>query len=166
MYIIDQAKQVSLIREMKQLRRDSKKFEVYYHHPYTNQMWKSFFPQSNGEELGPKLLRHEPVPSGVSERLHICLDEGAPENAIGLGIEWSTRPALWPAIIQELEDNYSEYNRHQLKLFLESLNLNEEQYIGEKMPLRESSLQITAQDINDLIWRARKIRMKRFFVFG
>ncbi|PAU94384.1 hypothetical protein CK503_06170 [Aliifodinibius salipaludis] len=168
MYIIDHDKQVSLINEMKQLRKDSKKYEVYYHHPFTNQMWKSFFPLANEDELGPKLLRHEPVPTNINERLNICLGEDAPENAIGLGIEWSARPEIWPDVIQALENRYSHFDRHQLKLFLDNLHLDEAK---EKMPAevpeddtRESK--ITEDKVGDLIWRSRKIRMKRFFVLG
>ena len=168
MYIIDHDKQLSLIKQMKQLRQDSENFEVYYHHPYTNQMWKSFFPKSNGEKLGPKLLRHEPAPVDVEERLNICLGEKAPENAIGLGIEWSAKPELWPTIIQALEQRYSHYDRSQLKLFLDNLELDESKV---ELPV-ESRNSDTEQDmvssdlVGDLIWRTRKIRMKRFFVLG
>ncbi|WP_440999688.1 hypothetical protein [Fodinibius sp. SL11] len=168
MYITDHDKQVALINEMKQLWKDSKKYEVYYHHPYTNQMWKSFFPRANDDVLGPKLLRHEPVPSDINERLNICLGEDAPENAIGLGIEWSARPEIWPDIIQALENRYSHYNRKQLKLFLDNLHLDEAK---EKMPAEASDeelvdVKISEDTVGNLIWRSRKIRMKRFFVLG
>lgn len=168
MYIIDHDKQVSLINEMKQLRKDSKKYEVYYHHPFTNQMWKSFFPRAHEDELGPKILRHEPVPTDINERLNICLGEDAPENAIGLGIEWSASPEIWPDVIQALENRYSHFDRNQLKLFLDNLHLDEAK---EKMPadVPEGDGQenkITEDKVGDLIWRSRKIRMKRFFVLG
>lgn len=168
MYIIDHDQQLALINEMKQLRKDTKKYEVYYHHPFTNQMWKGFFPRANGDELGPKLLRHEPVSSDIKERLNICLGEDAPENAIGLGIEWSARPELWPDIIQALEHRYSHYDRKQLKLFLDNLHLDEAK---EKMPSESSgdvdkNKDITEETVGNLIWRSRKIRMKRFFVLG
>ncbi|NIT56999.1 MAG: hypothetical protein GWN00_12415 [Aliifodinibius sp.] len=168
MYIIDHDKQVALINEMKQLRKDSKRYEVYYHHPYTNQMWKSFFPRSNGDELGPKLLRHEPVPTDINERLNICLGEDAPENAIGLGIEWSARPEIWPDVIKALENRYSHFDRNQLKLFLDNLHLDEAK---EKMPEEVSDSdtrenKITEDKVGNLIWRSRKIRVKRFFVLG
>lgn len=168
MYIIDHDKQIALINEMKQLRKDSKKYEVYYHHPYTNQMWKSFFPRANKEELGPKVLRHEPVPVDIKERLNICLSESAPENAVGLGIEWSAQPEFWPEIFQALESRYSHYNRKQLKLFLDNLYLDEAK---EKIPAEDPKEDFYEQDISaevvgKLIWRSRKIRMKRFFVLG
>lgn len=170
MYIIDHNKQVALINEMKQLRKDSKKCEVYYHHPYTNQMWKAFFPRSNGDDLGPKLLRHEPAPTDIKERLNICLGEDAPENAIGLGIEWSARPELWTSIFQALENRYSYYDRTQIKLFLDNLQLDEAK---EKLPEeaerqneKEVESIISADLVGELIWRSRKIRMKRFFVLG
>jgi hypothetical protein len=165
MYIIDHDKQIALIREMKQLRRNSKKYEVYYHHPYTNQMWKSFFPQAEGDELGPKLLRHEPAPANIEEQLSICLKEEAPENAVGLGIEWSAKPELWPVVIKTLEKQYAHYNRKQLKLFLDNLNFDE---IGVDLNEVEEQEKpyVTADLIDDLVWRSRKIRLKRFFVFG
>jgi len=168
MYIIDHDKQISLIREMKQLRKNTKSYEVYYHHPYSNQMWKSFFPQASGDELGPKLLRHEPVPTDIEERLNICLRAEAPENAIGLGIEWSAKPELWPSIIQALEKSYSHYDRTQLKLFLDNLELDESnvRVTDKQTQTEKESPNISADLVGNLIWRSRKIRMKRFFVFG
>jgi len=168
MYIIDHDKQISLISEMKQLRKNTKSYEVYYHHPYSNQMWKSFFPQASGDELGPKLLRHEPVPTDIEERLNICLRAEAPENAIGLGIEWSAKPELWPSIIQALEKSYSHYDRTQLKLFLDNLELDESnvRVTDKQTQTEKESPNISADLVGNLIWRSRKIRMKRFFVFG
>ena len=168
MYIIDHDKQISLIREMKQLRKNTKSYEVYYHHPYSNQMWKSFFPQASGDELGPKLLRHEPVPTDIEERLNICLRAEAPENAIGLGIEWSAKPELWPSIIQALEKSYSHYDRTQLKLFLDNLELDESnaRLTDKQTQTEKESPNISADQVGNLIWRSRKIRMKRFFVLG
>lgn len=168
MYIIDHDKQIALINEMKQLRKDSKNFEVYYHHPYTNQMWKSFFPRANGSNLGPKLLRHEPVSADINERLNICLGEEAPENAIGLGIEWSARPELWPEIFKALDNRYSHYNRKQLKRFLDNLQLDEAK---QKIPAEDPEEDFYEKNISEelvgkLIWQSRKIRVKRFFVLG
>lgn len=168
MYILDNDRQIALIHEMKQLRKDSTKYEVYYHHPYTNQMWKSFFPLSGGEALGPKLLRHEPLPTDIGECLDICLTEAVSENAMGLGIEWSANTALWPRIIKILEKKYSQYHRGQLKLFLNHLNMGEVDLppAVEKNPSPEKIPAITNEELNNLIWRSRKIRMKRFFVLG
>lgn len=168
MYIIDHKKQISLISEMKQLRKNSENYEVYYHHPFTNQMWKSFFPLANEDDLGPKLLRHEPVPTDIEECLNICLREEAPANAIGLGIEWSGKPELWPSIIQALEKQYAHYNRSQIKLFLDNLQLDESKV---ELPVNQQKEDAQAPDVSaDLVenlkWRSRKIRMKRFFVLG
>ncbi|HLR25767.1 MAG TPA: hypothetical protein VK112_07845 [Fodinibius sp.] len=168
MYITNHNRQIALIREMRQLRRDTQKCEVYYHHPFSNQMWKSFFPCSDGNDLGPKLLRHEPVPTEIEKNLEICLSEDDPENAIGLGIEWSTKTHLWPKIIQVLERRYSKYLRGQLKLFLEYLKMGELQIPEEsdEAPQEEIAYSISNEQLNNLIWRSRKVRMKRFFVFG
>lgn len=165
MYVTDTDRQTSLIRKMKQLRKDSDKYEVFYHHPYTNQMWKSFFPLSDGEVLGPKLLRHEPPPLSIEERLNVCLTEADPENAVGLGMEWSASITLWPDVINVLEQHYSDYLRSQLKLFLKHLNMGEiEPSEKEKSPAAEKLFPITSEELHNLIWRSRKIRMKRFFV--
>jgi len=167
MYIIDHKKQIALINEMRQLRKNTKKYEVYYHHPYTNQMWKSFFPLADGDQLGPKLLRHEPIPSDISECLNICLSERAPENAIGLAIEWSAKPHLWPKIIQALEKEYSHYDRSQLKLFLDHLDLDDSKgFTIEETSDEQPQKEVSAEKVDNLIWRSRKIRLKRFFVLG
>ncbi len=163
MYIIDHEKQIALINEMKQLRKDNQKCEVYYHHPYTNQMWKAFFPRAEEGELGPKLLRHEPVPTDVEERLDICLGEEVPANAIGLGIEWSVKPELWPEVMQALEKRYANYDRKQLKLFLDNLQLDEAK---EELPAEPEEQNLSEDFVGDLIWRSRKVRVKRFFVLG
>lgn len=167
MYIVDHKRQIALIGEMKQLRKDTSKYEVYYHHPYTNQMWKSFFPRAEGDALGPKLLRHEPIPSEVEALLDQCLTEQEPSDAIGLGIEWSAHTSLWPDIISTLEQNYSNYLRGQLKLFLEHLNLSDQPKVDFSEPAEEDHLDsISDEQVDNLIWRSRKIRMKRFFVLG
>lgn len=166
MYIIDHDRQIELIKEMKQLRQNSSKYEVYYHDPHMNQMWKAFFPRANGEKLGPKLLRHEPAPADIEERLNICLCEDAPENAIGLGLEWSAKPELWPSIIKVLENKYSHYIRSQLKLFLNNLHLDEAKEELSSEPQNPEKSNVSADLVSDLIWRSRKIRMKRFFVLG
>lgn len=155
-----------MIGEMKQIRKDATNYEVYYHHPFTNQMWKSFFPKADGKDLGPKLLRHEPPPTSIEESLNICLSEDEPENAIGLGIEWSAKPHLWPEIIQALENRYAHYDRTQLKLFLNHLNMDKSKEAESEKTIKKETTQVTAEKIGDLIWRSRKIRMKRFFVFG
>jgi hypothetical protein len=166
MYIIDRKKQIALINEMKQLRKDSKNYEAYYHHPVTNQMWKSFFPQADGEAMGPKLLRHEPVPGSIEEQFNICLTEEAPENAIGLGIEWTNRSDLWPEIMNVLEQNYSHYSRSQLKLFLKHLTFEEAEIPAPDQESSQDGPELSDTMIDNLVWRSKKIRLKRFFVFG
>lgn len=166
MYIINRKKQIALINEMKQLRKNSQNCEAYYHHPVTNQMWKSFFPQADEESMGPKLLRHEPVPASIEEQVNICLTEEAPENAIGLGIEWTNRADLWPAIMNVLEQNYSHYSRSQLKLFLKHLTFEEAEVPEPEQETSQDTADLSDTMINNLVWRSRKIRLKRFFVFG
>lgn len=166
MYIVDPSQQIKLINEMTQLRKDSKNYIVYYHHPYTNQMWKSFFPRASGDELGPKLLRHEPLPGSFRELLSICLKEDVPENAIGLGIEMSASVRQWPEIFQVLEKDYSDYHRSQLRLFLEHLKVEEAEKNLMQLDKEIDELNITDQDLNQLAWRSRKLKVKRFFTLG
>ncbi|MDZ7680749.1 MAG: hypothetical protein U5J63_03300 [Fodinibius sp.] len=128
-------------------------------------MWKSFYPQADDNDLGPKLLRHEPVPTDVGKRLNICLGESVPENAVGLGIEWSARPELWPEIIQCLENGYTNYDRGQIKLFLDNLQLDEYKVerLGNATSKKQEQPAISADTVGNLIWRSRKVRMKRSF---
>lgn len=163
MYIVDHNQQVRLIKEMTQLRRDLNCYEVYYHHPHTNQMWKSFFPVASNEDLGQKLLRHEPLPENLAELLNICLIEEAPENAIGLGIEMSTLIDEWPYIFDLLDKNYSKYDRRQLRRFLKHLSV-------EKYPERIEdidqieALNMSEKDLKKLVWRSRKLKVKSLFL--
>ena len=101
--------------------------------------------------------------------LDICLTEDVPANATGLGIEWSAHTNLWPDIIKVLEQNYSSFLRGQLKLFLEHLNMGEVNIEDkEKASVETESMDtgISGEELDNLIWRSRKIRMKRFFVLG
>src|SRR5699024_3332693 len=98
--------------------------------------------------------------------LEICLTEEDPENAIGLGIEWSVKADLWNEIIQELEQHYSNYLRKQLKLLLNHLRMSEIQQLEREKKTDQSTLPISEDQLNVLVWRSRKIRMKRFFVLG
>lgn len=168
MYLTDHSKQVNLISEMKQLRKDEASYEVHYHHPYTNQMWKSFFPKATNGKLGPKLLRHIPGPDTIEDQLRICLGEEVPENAKGLGIEWSARPDLWTKIMKEVDQHYGKYNRKQLKLFFNNLEINRrnvDRHLADKQD-QADQYSLSLNKLDDLVWRSRKIRFKRFFVFG
>ncbi|MDZ7717006.1 MAG: hypothetical protein U5J95_12405 [Balneolaceae bacterium] len=121
MYVLDYDRQLTLIREMTQLRKDSDDWVVYYHHPSTNEMWKSYFPKATKEQKGPKILRTEPVPEKLEDRLDECLKSNSEENAIGLGIELSVEPQKWEQVISLIEKEYRSYNRKQLSKFLEYL---------------------------------------------
>ncbi|MDX1671922.1 MAG: hypothetical protein R3211_06245 [Balneolaceae bacterium] len=163
MYILDYHRQIALIREMTVLRKDDENWVVYYHHPSTNEMWKSYFPRSNGNRRGPKILRTEPVPENIGDQLDQCLKSDVEENAIGLGIEMSVNPARWHAIISHLEENYRKYSRKQLKLYLESLGIANWKKILEELKKDPEDFGLTEKEFRQLSWRARKIRFKRFW---
>jgi len=163
MYIVEHTQQVQLIKEMTQLRRDLENFVVYYHHPHTNQMWKSFFPTAKNGDLGPKLLRHEPLPE-LDRLLDICLVEDVPENAIGLGIELSVSIGKWMAIFDILEKNYSSYRSGQLKLFLNNLQIeNYQEKIESGMENDAATLAEMEEEIKKLSWRSKKLKLKKIF---
>lgn len=163
MYIVEHTQQVQLIKEMTQLRRDMENFVVYYHHPHTNQMWKSFFPVASNGDLGPKLLRHEPLPE-LDELLDICLSEDVPENAVGLGIELSVAIEKWMAIFDILEKNYSNYQSGQLKLFLNNLELDKyQEKIKSGIGNDEATYIEMENEIKKLTWRSKKLKLKKIF---
>jgi hypothetical protein len=149
---------------MIQLRRDTENFEVYYHHQRTNQMWKSFFPCSSEKGLGPKILRHEPLPDSLERLLEICLGDEVPENAVGLGIELSASINKWPDLFEILEKNYSKYKRKQLKLFLKHLQVNSIQDLLNQLDIKFSDLELTEEDLKQLRWKSRKLKLKKVFV--
>ena len=165
MYVLDRDQQVSLIGEMTQLRKDPQKWEVYYHHPSTNAMWKSYFPRATAEERGPKILRTEPVPEQLEERMDNCLIEEETQNAIGLGIELSTIPDQWPQVLAILEENYRRYHRSQVPVFLEHLGIEAYEPLFAQINYNLEASDLSKSDFHDLAYRSRKLRFKRFWFF-
>ncbi len=165
MYVLDHKRQLSLIGEMTQLRRDSNTWEVYYHHPTTNVMWKSYFPKATEKNRGPKILRTEPVPDQLDERLEQGLAEEEAENAIGLGIELSAAPGKWMQIMDILERHYRSYHRKQLSLFLKSLKMEDYESLFQEIGYTLSDNAVTKNDFDDLVKRSKKLRFKRFWFF-
>lgn len=165
MYVLDHDRQLLLIREMTQLRKDNQSWEVYYHHPTTNVMWKSYFPKATSKDKGPKILRTEPVPEVLETRIENCLVERVPENAIGLGIELSTEPQKWEQVINIVEKNYREYHRKQLPLFLNHLKVEDFETLFEEIDYNLEDSAFSKAHFEDLAARSRTIRLKRFFVF-
>lgn len=163
MYIVDPSQQIELIREMTQIRKDMEKWMVFYHHPYTNQMWKSFFPKATEKDRGPKLLRHEPLQENLRDYLMACLKEDVPENAIGAGIEQSADMEKWPEIMDVLEQDYKEYERSQLRLFLKNLNVERYQENMEELNINPESLSLSEKDLKSLSWRSKKLKLKKLF---
>jgi hypothetical protein len=160
MYITDYKQQNQMMKEMLQVRRDLENCVVYFHHTLTDQMWKSFFPRAAGKELGPKLLRHEPAPESLSEHISICLTENVPENAIGMGIEFSAQIERWPEIIGILEENRKKFESKQIKLFLKHLRVNQFRDNISQLDINPEDLMLTDQDLIQLRRRTWKLRLK------
>lgn len=165
MYILDYNQQLNLIREMTQLRKDAENWVVYYHHPSTNEMWKSFFPKATEEDRGPKILRTEPVPEKLEDQLKECLTGNIEENAIGLGIELSVNPNKWDRILTIIENNYRDYERKQLSLFLENLGLEKKGQLFREMGHHPADFDMNTEKMKNLAWRSKKVRFKRFWFF-
>lgn len=162
MYILDYDRQIKMIKEMTQLRKDNSQWVVYYHHPSTNEMWKSYFPKATDQKRGPKILRTEPVPGRLEDQLDECLKSEVIENAVGLGIELSVSPRKWEQVLSLLEQNYKDYNRRQLSEFLQSLGVENYQQLFEELNYSPSQFELTEEQLDDLAWRSKKLRLKRF----
>lgn len=162
MYIVEPNQQIELMKEMTQLRRDTKSCEVYFHHTMNDQMWKSFFPRATEEGLGPKLLRHEPLPESLEERITICLEEEVPENAIGLGIELSTEMKKWYLIIDVLEQNRRTLNAGQIRLFLNHLKVSSYEENLRQLQINKEEIGLSDKDFKKLLWRSRKLTFKSY----
>jgi hypothetical protein len=165
MYILDTDRQTSMIREMTQLRKDTRSWEVYYHHPSTNAMWKSYFPKATGNDRGPKVLRTEPVPDLLEKRLENCLVEDIPENAIGLGIELSATPEKWEQVMDIVAQNYHRYNRRQLFLFLKNIGIENYKTLFKEIDYDAEASNISIESFDLLARQSKKIRFKRFWSF-
>lgn len=165
MYVLDYHRQISLMKEMTVLRKNDEKWEVYYHHPSTNEMWKSYFPRANGEKRGPKILRTEPIPDKLEDGLDICLKGNDQEDAIGFAIELSVSPAKWKKIIQLIDDHYKEYDRQQLKLFFKYLGLFEYEQLFKDLHEEPEHYDLDQKTLKQLGWKARKILIKRFWTW-
>lgn len=165
MYVLDYQRQIALMQEMTQLRKDDEKWEVYYHHPSTNEMWKSYFPRANGEKRGPKILRTEPVPENMEERINLCLKSDDEDDAVGLAIELSVKPDQWESIVQIVERNFKDYDRSHLKLFFRHLCLFKHKELFEELHYEPSQFDMEESDLKQLRWKARKILLKKLWFF-
>lgn len=163
MYIVEPNQQIELMKEMTQLRKDTENCVVYFHHTLNDQMWKSFFPRATKGELGPKLLRHDPLPESLEERLKICLDEEVPENAIGLALDLSTEMDQWPRILEILEQNRRALNAGQIRLFLDHLQINSYEQNIQHLQINKNELEISEKELKKLLWRSRKLKLKSYF---
>lgn len=165
MYVLDYHQQISLMQEMTQLRKNEDKWEVYYHHPTTNEMWKSYFPKANGVKRGPKILRTEPVPERLQDRLNPCLKSEDKDDAIGLGIELSVNPGRWEELLQIIEEDFKEYKRGQLKLFFSHLGLFNYKDLFEELHIEPEQFGLDEKTLNQLKWKGRKILFKKLWFF-
>lgn len=165
MYILEYNRQIDRINEMTQLRSDSESWEVYYHDPSSNLMWKSFFPLANGQKRGPKLLRIDPVPENREQLIERCLSSELKEDAIGLGIEFSANPHSWQQVLRYLEENYREFDRRQLKRFLKALGVETPAEVIKEAGHEPQEYGFDEKALKELVRRSRKLRYKSFWVF-
>lgn len=165
MYILDYDRQISKAREMTVLKKDQDNFVMYYHHPTTNEMWKSFFPKMTANNRGPKLLRTEPVPSDLEERLFESVGSSRKENAIGLGIELSAQPDGWEQIMEILERTYLNYPAGQLKLFIKNLGILNPYHLLNELDKKPADYGLDKDQLKQLTKKAKRLKIKRSLFF-
>lgn len=165
MYVLDHNQQIKLIREMTHLRNNEEKWEAYYHHPSTNEMWKTHFPKARGEKRGPKILRTEPMPEQLDERLAVCLTSDNPDDARGLAVELSVYPQEWEQVVDIIEEHYQNYDRGQLRIFSQNLGLFNYKEHFEELGFTLRELNLTDKKLKQLKWRVWKIQFKKMIRF-
>lgn len=166
MYILDYHKQISLIKEMVQLRKDNTREEAYYHDPSTNAIWKSYFPKANGNMRGPKVLRRTDIDTNILEdEIAMCLGSDVQDDAAGLGVEYSVHPQKWNQILTIIEKRYSEFDRSQIKMFFRELGILDYEHLFEEMDFNADQFNLDEDDLKNLSSRARRVLLKKLFVF-
>lgn len=163
MYVVDRDRQIMLIQEMTQLRKNLQSWEVYYHHPTTNDMWKSYFPRARGEDRGPKVMRVEPVPESQDVLIHRCLESESVDDAMGLGLELSVNPSHWEPVMEVLEEHWNTWERGQLTTFLRYLGVEQHASLFREIGYDPATDGLSVKHFEALRRRARKLRWKRFF---
>lgn len=165
MYILDYDRQISKTREMTVLKKDQENFVMYYHHPTTNEMWKSYFPRLTPNNRGPKILRTEPVPDNLEERLDESVGSPLPENAIGIGIELSAQPDIWNQVIEIVERRYLNYRSGQLKLFLDNLGVIKPHQLLKELDKKPKDIGIDEEGLKHISKKAKRLKLKRSLFF-
>ncbi len=167
MYVIQYHRQLERIREMVTLRKNEETLEAFYHDPKTGQLWKSFFPNRTATYSGPKLLRPEPLPDKIESQLELCLnsDSDSDKDAIGLAIEYASKPEYWNEIITILEANRKQYSRASLLVFLNHLGVLTLKQTHQYVKNLAHSPSVSEEDLKKLRKRAQWLRFKKYFSF-
>ncbi|MDZ7689857.1 MAG: hypothetical protein U5K69_01660 [Balneolaceae bacterium] len=166
MYVLDYHKQIALIKEMVQLRKDNTREEAYYHHPSTNAIWKSYFPQANGGKRGPKVLRRTDIDTDkLEDQIRLCLGSDLRDDAAGLGVEFSVHPERWEQILDIIEEHYQDFIRSQIKVFFQHLGILDYEEFFAQMEFNFEQIGIDESELKALNKRARKILLKKLVFF-
>jgi hypothetical protein len=162
MYVLDYKQQVKRINQMIPLRKNEKTFEVYYHDPQSGELWKSFFPYGKNTNNAPKILRPEPLPSGLEHQLELCLNSGNQADAEGLGIEYSLNPEKWDDLLSILDANRKKYTRSGFFAFLNKLGIKDPEKTFEALQIDFNKTPISPNQLQALKKRARTLWFKKF----
>jgi|SRR5690554_290224 len=158
MYVIQYHQQLERIREMVTLRKNEETLEAFYHDPKTGQLWKSFYPNRTATYSGPKLLRPEPLPEKIESQLELCLNSDSDKDAIGLAIEYASKPECWNEILTILEANRKQYSRASLLMFLNHLGVLTLTQTLQKIKNLTHIPTVSEEDLKKLQKRARWLR--------
>jgi hypothetical protein len=139
--------------------------EMFFHDPYTGELWKSFFPRNSPMNRGPKLLRLEPLPESLEMQLERCLTSNEEADSMGLGIELSANPEKWPEIITLLKKNSSNYHRSNFFIFLKYSGLLKPLASLDELGEKPETIGTTQKELKRLRRQAKFIKFKRFFGF-
>ncbi len=163
MYVIQHKRQLERIREMITLRKNEQTLEVFYHDPKTGELWKSFFPKRTATKSGPKLLRPEPLPANLAIQLELCLNSNSTADAIGLAIEYSTKPEAWDELLTTLEQNWKKYLRSNFIAFINNLGILNPTHTLKEAEIKLTATPLSKADLTALSKRAKLLKLKRLF---
>ncbi len=123
MYVLKLEDQVQILQGLTLSETTDGGWTRTYRDPLTGEIWLLYHVHSETQGGGSPVLRKEPLPERLSDRLSMAFASGREDDIVGLAWDLSPEYESWPEVLEWLELKHGSLAKDAVASFIRSLSV-------------------------------------------